>query len=73
MHCGIKLILTSSIDFFKRTKFDHPIDDAPDYVDPTSNIGEEEEEEDDDDDDDGAEVDQDGKDDDLDDYVGGAN
>ena len=43
MHCGMKLILTSNIDFsFQSTTVDH-INDDPYYVEPASDIREEEE------------------------------
>ena len=47
------------MNFFQNIVVDAPIDDDPDYVKPTLDIG-------DDDDDDGDEVDQDCKDDDHD-------
>jgi hypothetical protein len=60
----MKLILTCNIGFFKNTTVDDPIDDDLDYVEPTSDIG------DDDDKDDDDEVDHD--DEDHDDDVGGS-
>ena len=79
MHYGMKLILTSNIDFFQITTIDDSIDNDPNYVEPALDIeGEEEDDGDDDDDENGGEVDQDDKFDDhdhehdLDDYVGGA-
>ena len=51
MHCGMKLILTSDIDFFFQiTTIDDSIDNDPNYVEPTLDI---EEDDDGDDDDDG--------------------
>ena len=75
MHCGMKLILTSDIDFFFQiTTIDDSIDNDPNYVEPTLDI--EEKEDDDDDGDNDDEVNQDDDFDDhehdLDDDVGGA-
>jgi len=67
MHCGMKLILTSDIDFFFQiTTIDDSIDNDPNYVEPTLDI--EEKEDDDGDDDDGDNDDEVNQDDDFDDH-----
>ena len=77
MHCGMKLILTSDIDFlffFQIATIDDSIDNDPNYVEATLDIEEDDDGYGDDDDDDEVNQDDDFDDHehDLDDDVGGA-
>ena len=73
MHCGMKLILTSDIDFFFQiTTIDDSIDNDPNYVEPTLDIEEKEDDDGNNDDEVNQDDDFDDHEHDLDDDVGGA-
>ena len=73
MHCGMKLILTSDIEFFFQiTTIDDSIDNDPNYVEPTLDIEEKEDDDGDNDDEVNQDDDFDDHEHDLDDDVGGA-